>query len=124
MSTACSFADEIRGGKLQGMPLFVIDEQGYLDFYGHRLGPAIVEASKDIDLFEAARGFQGPVRLLHGEKDFIPVEYVRRYLDVYGDQADLTVSPTADHGWTNVSDRDLVESEIVNFIARHARGVQ
>lgn len=121
LSTACSFADEIRSGYLQGKPLSAIDEQGYLDFYGCRLGPAIVASANRVDPFGAARGYSGPVRILHGGRDFIPVEYVRRYEAVYGRRARLTIRPTADHGWTNVADREFAIAEVVRFIVEHSR---
>ncbi|WP_159097645.1 MULTISPECIES: S9 family peptidase [unclassified Actinomyces] len=121
LSTACSFADEIRSGYLQGKPLSVIDEQGYLDFYGCRLGSAIIDSANRIDPFGAARGYAGPVRILHGGRDFIPVEYVRRYESVYGRQAQLTIRPTADHGWANVTDREFAIAEVVRFIVERSR---
>lgn len=120
MSTAAAFVDEIKGGKLQGKDLSVIKEQGYLDFYGTRLGPAIVEETQNQEIYEAAQGYDGPVRMLHGTADFIPVSYAQKYREVYGSNLDLTIREGADHGWTSVPHRDFINEEIVKFVSAQA----
>jgi len=116
ISTAASFADEIRGGTLQGHPVDVLTADGYFDFLGARLGTDFLQAAPGIDVYGRARGFAGPVRMLHGTADFIPVAYAERYRQVYGDKLDITIVPEADHGWTSVRLRDLIVSETVTFI--------
>jgi hypothetical protein len=118
------FADEIRSGFLQGQSLERLDSEGYFDFLGMRMGPAVRDDAASFDVYGRASGYSGLVRLLHGTADFIPLSYAERYLQVYGDRADLIVVEGADHGWAQVPQRDLVISHTVDFISQHAaRGV-
>lgn len=115
-STAAVFADEIRGGTLQGRSLDALDTDGYFDFLGMRLGPAMRDDAVSFDVYGRASGYTGPVRLLHGAEDFVPVAYAERYLEIYGDQADLIVVDGADHGWAQVPQREIVLSRTTEFI--------
>ncbi|MBB6406462.1 alpha/beta hydrolase [Arthrobacter sp. AZCC_0090] len=119
-STAAMFADEIRGGTLQGQSLETLDSEGYFDFLGMRMGPAMREDAVSFDVYGRASGYAGPVRLLHGTADFIPLSYAERYLQVYGDRAELIVVDGADHGWAQFPQRDLVISHTVDFISQEA----
>jgi pimeloyl-ACP methyl ester carboxylesterase len=120
-STAASFVDEISGGTLQGMPLDVLDTVGYLDFYGVRLGPDMIEESKTFDVYGRVAGYRGPALLLHGTADFIPVSYAERYLSIFGEESRLIVVPGADHGWAQVPNRHRAVTETVSFIGKHAK---
>lgn len=120
-SVAASFVDEITGGHLQGKSVANVREVGWFDFYGQRLGAAFFDEVPGFDVYGVARGYTGPVRVLHGDADFIPVPYAEAYRDVYGDAMEITVVPGADHGWSTVPTRDLVLRETVQFIERHAR---
>lgn len=121
-SAAASFADEIGGGQLQGRPVDGIERDGYFDFYGMRLGPAMIADACGYDVYGRAAGYPGPVRILHGTADFIPVSYAQRFVEVYGEQAELTVVDGADHGWAQVPHRDLVIGQTVDFVVRQATG--
>ena len=122
-STAAVFADEVRGGTLQGRPLDVLDEQGFFDVLGQRLGPALPEDARGWDPWARAAGWGGPTLLLHGTEDFVPLACARRYLDddVLGDRAELVVVEGADHGWAQLPQRDTVVAATVDFTTRHAR---
>ena len=120
-SVAAVFVDEIRSGVLQGRSTEEIGERGYFDFRGLRLGPAFIEDAKTFDVYGRARGFSGPVRVLHGDLDFIPHSYAEAYRDVYGDAMEYTLVAGADHTWETVPARDLVIAETVAFISKHAR---
>jgi len=120
-STAAVFADEIRGSTLQGRSLDTLDTEGYFDFLGMRLGPAMRDDALTFDVYGRASGYTGPARLLHGTDDFVPVGYAERYLDVYGERADLIVVDGADHGWAQVPQRDVLLSRTTEFIRDHSR---
>jgi pimeloyl-ACP methyl ester carboxylesterase len=119
-STAAMFADEVRGGFLQGRSLATLESEGYFDFLGMRMGPAMRDDAASFDVYRRASAYDGPVRLLHGTEDFIPVAYAERYLELYGDCAELIVVDGADHGWAQLPQRDLVISHTVDFISQHA----
>lgn len=123
-STAAVFVDEIRGGTLQGRSLDTLDSEGYFDFLGMRLGPAMRDDAKTFDVYGRAAGYAGPVQLLHGTDDFVPVPYAERYLEVYGDRAELVVVEGADHGWAQVPQRDILLSRTVAFIESNIHGTE
>ena len=119
-STAAVFADEIRGGTLQGKSLAGLESVGYFDFLGMRLGPAMLEDAMSFDVYGRASGYTGPVRLLHGADDFVPVSYAERYLRVYGDRGELIVVDGADHGWAQLPQRDTVLDRTVEFVVANS----
>lgn len=121
-SVAAVFVDEISGGRLQGRPTDTVERDGWFDFYGRRIGPGLFAEVPGFDVYGRARGYAGPVRVLHGDADFVPVRYAEAYRDVYGDAMDLTVVPGADHGWSTVPMRDLVIRETVDMVRRHRAG--
>jgi uncharacterized protein len=117
-SSAAVFVDEIASGAIQGKRLDSLETEGYFDFYGQRMGPAMVADARTFDPYARAAGYRGPVRILHGSEDFVPVDYAYRYQALFGDRAELTVVPGADHGWLTVPHRELVIGETVDFITR------
>jgi pimeloyl-ACP methyl ester carboxylesterase len=120
-SPAALFVDEIQGGHLQGRPIAEVDRQGYFDFRGMRLGQSFFEDARRFDVYGRARGFGGPVRVLHGDRDFIPASYAEAYANVYGAQMNYTLVTGGDHCWESVPARDLVITETVSFVANHRR---
>jgi pimeloyl-ACP methyl ester carboxylesterase len=119
-SVAAVFADEIRAGKLQGESTESVASQGYFDFHGQRLGARFFDDAKGFDVYGRARGYQGPVRVLHGDLDFIPHSSAEAYATVYGGAMEYTLVSGADHLWETVPMRDHVIAESVAFIRSHA----
>lgn len=116
ISNAAAFADEIRGGHIQGAPTSVIETQGYFDFWGMKMGPAMIEDAKAIDIYPRAAKFGGKVLILHGTKDFIPIRYAEKYKEIYGDRAELLVREGAGHGFRSVPDEQFALQRITDFI--------
>lgn len=120
-SVAAVFAEEIRRGELHGQSIDGVSSQGYFDLRGMRLGPQFFADARDFDVYGRARGYQGPVRVLHGDRDFIPHSYAEAYVDVYGDAMEYTLVPAADHTWESVPARDYVIAESVSFVVSHVQ---
>lgn len=119
-SIAASYADEIRGGHLQGRSLSTVDDLGYFDFMGVAMGRAMIDDATAFDPYKQARGFAGYAKFFHGTKDFIPIEYARHYRDVYGKRMDLLEIEGGDHGFGNVEHRRIVMQGVGEFIASQA----
>lgn len=119
-SPAAVFADNARAGGLPGQPNPTQLEDGGFDFEGLRLGPRFREAAADFDPYRSATGYRGPVRILHGAQDFIPVEYAERYRDVYTNALRLTIVDGADHTWSTVRVREFLLEETVRFVSQNA----
>jgi pimeloyl-ACP methyl ester carboxylesterase len=118
-STAAVFVDDIRAGTIQGRSLASLDADGWFDFAGMRMGPAMRDDALGFDPYARAAGYRGPALLLHGTDDFVPVDYARRYLGVV---AELVVVEGADHGWAQLPQRDEVIARTVAFVRAHAAG--
>lgn len=119
-SSAAVCVDEIKSGKIQGKSLEGLETDGYFDFMGVKMGPAIVEDVKDLDLYARVADCRSDVLLMHGTADFVPMQYAERYKEVFGDRAELLVREGADHGWGTAADREFVMSNAARFIAEHA----
>lgn len=120
-SPAALFVDEITGGHLQGVPIDVLTDDGFFDFRGMRLATTFFDDARDFDVYGRAAGYDGPVRVLHGDRDFIPASYAEAYADVYGDAVQYTLVAGADHCWESVPARDTVIGATTEFIASHVR---
>jgi len=122
-STAAVFVDDIRSGQIQGRSLAALDgPDGFFDFLGMRMGPAMRDDALTFDPYARAAGYGGPVLLLHGTADFVPVSYAERYAeaDVFGARADVVVVEGADHGWAEIPQRDELIARTVSFIQTHS----
>jgi len=118
-STAAVFVDDIRSGQIQGRSLAALDApDGFFDFLGMRLGPAMRNDALTFDPYARAAGYRGPALLLHGTEDFVPSSYAERYADadVFGERADLVIIDGADHGWAQLPQRDALIAHTVSFI--------
>jgi uncharacterized protein len=120
-SAAGLFVDEISAGTLQGRPLATLDTQGYFDFLGMRMGPAMRDDAVGFDLYGRAAAYAGPVLIMHGDADFVPVRYAERFRNTYGSASRLEVVAGADHGWAQVPHRELVIERTATFITSHIR---
>lgn len=123
-STASVFVEDIRAGQIQGRSLASLDEPGgFFDFLGMRMGPAMRDDALTFDPYQRAAGYPGPVLLLHGTNDFVPLRCAQRYTedDVFGSRAELVVVEGADHGWAQLPQRDELIARTVAFITSHLR---
>ncbi|MGO4585130.1 alpha/beta hydrolase family protein [Arthrobacter sp. 2RAF6] len=100
-----------------------MESEGYFDFLGMRMGPALRDDAESFDVYGRASTYAGPVRLIHGTADFVPLSYAERYLQVYGEKAELIVVQGADHGWAQLPQRELAISHTVDFISQQAERI-
>lgn len=69
-------------------------------FGGSLLGRIYSEGLIDYDVFEAIRGYSGPVLIIHGDKDkVVDISYGRRAAEVY-EHAEFVSLPGEIHGFT------------------------
>lgn len=116
-SSAGIFVEEITGGHLQGRPLATLDTQGWFDFLGLRMGPAMREDALGFDLIGRVAPYRGPVLLLHGDADFVPVRSAEQMRAAFGPKATLQVVPGAEHGWTCVEHREQLIARTLDFLS-------
>ena len=119
-SAAGFFAERIREGFVLDRPISQLDEQGYIDMNGQRLGRALVEESATFDPYAAATPYDGPVLLLHGTADFVPTSCSIRYAEVLP-HATADLVDDADHGWSTVAHRDHVVAATTAHVVTHSK---
>lgn len=119
-STAAVFVDEIASGKIQGRSINSLSTDGYFDFAGMKMGPAMVKDALKLDVYAEAAKYRGKVLLMHGTKDFVPLSYAQRYKEMWAENATLLVREGADHGWASVPDRQFVTQHAADFMAENA----
>ncbi|MDB5083920.1 MAG: alpha/beta hydrolase [Bacilli bacterium] len=71
-----------------------------------------------LDIFQMAKGYQGPVLLIHGTADgYVPVQIADKFRELcYGDQATIKLILGADHTFNKFEWEQEVIQEISNYI--------
>ena len=70
-----------------------------------------------MDELQMARGYNGPVLLIHGTEDaLVPVDCVYKYQTVYGDQMKLLLVEGSNHQFSSLKWKQEVYDESVAFI--------
>ncbi len=129
MVTAClasELKDKIRGAILW-YPAFVIPDDSakriadeVSNFGGVDLSPDYDKVAVEIDIHEVMHGFDGPVLLIHGDKDgLVPIRYSEEADRTYAD-SELIVIPGAGHGF-NARDAVFAIDRSVDFMIRHLK---
>jgi uncharacterized protein len=119
-SPAAVIVDEItKQGTIQGKPVDIIRKQGFMDIRGRKLGPALIEDVKTLDIYETAKSYQGLVKIIHGDAaDIAPIAYAEKYMEIYPESAELVTVAGADHGWANLEDRGILFDETERFFLK------
>lgn len=79
-----------------------------------KLGREYLLTTQQLDIFGTAAAYNGPVLLLHGDKDtIVPLWCSEKYLETYGDHASLRVIPGVNH--TITAHRNEVVQYAVDF---------
>ena len=81
-------------------------------YFDMRLGDEFYEAAKDIDAYEAAAAYAGPVLLIHGDADeTVPLWCSEKAMDVY-ENAQLIIIPGGGHGFDGDDSRHAREYSV------------
>ena len=104
-----------QAGKFFNARFDPLDPPEYIMCWGSmKLGREYLVTTQQLDIFGTAAAFQGPVLLLHGSKDrIVPLWCSEKYLETYGDHAELCVIPGVNH--TITTHRKEVVTRAVHF---------
>lgn len=70
------------------------------DFWGMKLGKNFFTSLRGMDTFSSISPYQGPVFIMHGDKDdVVSQEYSRRAANLYA-QGQIEIFPGEGHGFT------------------------
>lgn len=94
-----------------------IEEKGYADIEGLKLGVGFYYDCLKIDPFVTCAAFEGPVNVIHGDIDIIASYHcAERYKEIFGDRARLTILHGAGHHFESVDFREARMSGALNFL--------
>ena len=104
-----------QGGKFFNARFDPKDPPEYIRCFGfYKLGREYLVTTQQLDIYGTAAAYQGPVLLLHGDRDgIVPMWCSERYLEAYGPHATLKVVEGENH--TITRRRKQVVAETVEF---------
>lgn len=92
--------------------------KGLWDVGGLTLGIGFLDTALELDTYKRAASYDKRVLLLHGDKDqVVPYQVSERYLEIYGNNADLHTIPDADHTFNRKDWEEEVLDYTVGFLA-------
>lgn len=88
-----------RNGRFFGAEFNPADPPEYVKCFGiMKLGREYILSTQELDIYGTAKGYTGPVRLIHGSKDkIVPMSCSERYAETYGDRSELIVVEGENH---------------------------
>ena len=86
-----------RNGRFFGAEFNPADPPEYVKCFGiMKLGREYILSTQELDIYGTAKGYTGPVRLIHGSKDkIVPMSCSERYAETYGDRWSLFLSDSS-----------------------------
>ena len=104
-----------QGGKFFNARFDPKDPPEYIRCWGlYKLGREYLVTTQQLDIYGTAAAYQGPVLLLHGDRDgIVPMWCSERYLEAYGPHATLKVVEGENH--TITRHRKQVVAHTVEF---------
>lgn len=85
---------------------------------GARIGRKYNEDAVSFDIYDVIGGYDGPVLILHGDRDgLVPISYSRRAAEVYA-SAEMVVMPGEGHGFMSKA-RDEAKQRETAFFQAH-----
>ena len=107
-----------QGGKFFNATFDPKDPPEYIRCWGiYKLGREYLVTTQQLDIFGTSAAYDGPVLLLHGDRDgIVPMWCSERYLEAYGTNATLKVVEGENH--TITRRRKQVIGETVTFFKR------
>ncbi len=91
--------DACRNGRFFGAEFNPADPPEFVKCFGiMKLGREYILSTQDLDIYGTAKGYTSPVRLIHGSRDtIVPMSCSERYVEVYGEKAELIVVEGENH---------------------------
>lgn len=91
--------DACRNGRFFGAEFNPADPPEFVKCFGiMKLGREYLLSTQELDIYGTAKGYTGPVRLIHGSKDtIVPMSCSEKFVEVYGDRSELIVVEGENH---------------------------
>ncbi len=99
-----------------------IDETGYVDMGGIKLGAGFVHDGLAWDIYQASAPYRKKVLLIQGDADIdVPLRVSEEYARTFPDRAELHIIPGADHIFLNPAHRQQLIDRSLDFLAEQFR---
>ena len=91
--------DACRNGKFFGARFNPADPPEFVKCFGvMKLGRDYILSTQELDIYGTAGKYDGPVRLIHGDKDnIVPMSCSEKFVETYGDISELIVVKGGNH---------------------------
>ncbi|MCD8364637.1 MAG: alpha/beta fold hydrolase [Clostridiales bacterium] len=107
------------GGELLGVSMDGMEEKGYIDFRGVKLGLVYKQDGPKINVWEEVKKYNGPVQIVHGTADTsVDFSYSVRLQKLLGNRCILHPVEGADHDFESVSFNRQRLDHAVSFLKR------
>ena len=115
---ALCIPDDARKGKMLFYRFDPADVPDVLGYVPMKLGGEYARCVLDMDVYEAIRGYEGPVLLVHGTRDdVVEIRYARRAAAEYTECTYIEVEGGG-HGFAGQRD-EQAKAELLNFIRKN-----
>ncbi|MFR1616960.1 MAG: hypothetical protein ACLSUM_06240 [Dysosmobacter welbionis] len=108
---------------LCGVDVSDIEEKGYADYEGLRVGLGFYQDALELDPYAVAAKFTKRVNLVHGDEDVTAsIHCSERYKEIYGDRAEFLVVHGAEHRFKSCAFRAARMDSALAFLTRELLG--
>lgn len=110
-------AYNLKNKTLCGQDVSDVEQLGYMDIEGLKLGVNFYLDAISIDPYKVAAGFKKNVNLVHGDKDITAsYECSYRYKEIYGEKANLLILEGAEHRFKSLEFRAQRMKSALDFL--------
>lgn len=91
--------DACRNGKFFSATFNPADPPEFIKCFGvMKLGRDYILSTQELDIYGTAGKYDGPVRLIHGDKDnIVPMSCSEKFVETYGDRSELIIIKGGNH---------------------------
>lgn len=91
--------DACRNGKFFSATFNPADPPEFIKCFGvMKLGRDYILSTQELDIYGTAGKYDGPVRLIHGDKDnIVPMSCSEKFVETYGDRSELIIVKGGNH---------------------------
>lgn len=91
--------DACRNGRFFGAEFDPADPPEYVKCFGiMKLGREYILSTQELDIYGTAKGYTGPVRIIHGSKDkIVPLSCSEKFVETYTQDAELIIVEGENH---------------------------
>ncbi|MDR1902814.1 MAG: alpha/beta hydrolase [Treponema sp.] len=111
--------DDCKKKNAAGIDITKIEEVGYADFHGIKLGSRYYIDAISIDYYGKLKAYKKNAVIVHGDSDdLVPISYSERAAEILGDKAKLMVVQGAGHDFGTLEYREACKNFTVEFFKK------